>query len=62
MLPYFTQLVQYVSRGMSVQQTIANAHMIFNGLGVLIMLPFVGVYEKLLDRLVRQAPENIAYS
>lgn len=51
-LPYFTQLVKWVSHGMSVQQTVANAHMLFNGLGVVIMLPFVGLFEKLLQQMV----------
>jgi phosphate:Na+ symporter len=51
LLPFFTQLVLYVSQGASLAQTIANAHMLFNGLGVLIMLPFLPLYEKCLTRL-----------
>ena len=62
LLPYFTQLVQLVSRGMPVQQTIANAHMLFNGLGVLVMLPFIGVFDRLLEKLVRQESKSVAYS
>lgn len=51
LLPFFTQLILYVSKGASLSQTVANAHMLFNGLGVLLMLPFVPVYEKFLTRL-----------
>jgi phosphate:Na+ symporter len=57
LLPYFTQLVIYVSTGASPTQTIANAHMLFNGLGVLLMLPFVGLFEKLLHQLVPERNE-----
>jgi phosphate:Na+ symporter len=52
LLPYFTQLVLYVSQGASLERTIANAHMLFNVLGVLVMLPFLPLYEKFLDGLV----------
>jgi phosphate:Na+ symporter len=51
-LPYFTQLVMSISSNSSPQQTIANAHMLFNGLGVLVMLPFLGYYEKFLNFIV----------
>ncbi|HEX2536389.1 MAG TPA: Na/Pi symporter [Chitinophagaceae bacterium] len=50
LLPYFTALVLWVSRGMGVAQTIANAHMLFNGLGVLVLLPFLPLFEQLLER------------
>jgi phosphate:Na+ symporter len=51
-LPWFTQLVVYISSGNSLQRTIANAHMLFNGLGVIIMLPFLGIYESILEKIV----------
>jgi phosphate:Na+ symporter len=51
LLPLFTQLVLSVSNGASIPQTIANAHMLFNGLGVFVMLPFLGLYEKTLERM-----------
>lgn len=51
-LPHFSGLVNYVSQGMTIQQTIANAHMLFNGLGVLIMLPFAPLFERFLDRIL----------
>jgi phosphate:Na+ symporter len=52
-LPYFTQLVVFVSQKATAAQTIANAHMLFNGLGVLVMLPFLGLFEKILHKLIR---------
>lgn len=55
LLPYFTQLVLYISAGASTQQTIANAHMLFNGLGVLISLPFLPLFERVLYGII---PKN----
>lgn len=52
LLQPFMRLVLSISGGASLPQTIANAHMLFNGLGVLLMLPFVGAFEALLNRLV----------
>jgi phosphate:Na+ symporter len=52
LLPYFTQLVMVVSQGVKLSQSVANAHMLFNGLGVVLMLPFVRVFELLLYKLV----------
>jgi phosphate:Na+ symporter len=51
-LPYFTQLVLFVSEGARLAQTVANAHMLFNTLGVLVMLPFLRYYEGALNRIV----------
>jgi phosphate:Na+ symporter len=56
LLPLFTQLVLSLSTRASTAQTIANAHMLFNGLGVLVMLPFVGLYERALEQLVPERP------
>jgi Na+/phosphate symporter len=44
--------VVLVSQKASATQTIANAHMLFNGLGVLLMLPFLGLFNRLLHKLV----------
>jgi len=51
-LPLFTNLVNIISGGNSLQRTIANAHMLFNILGVVLMLPFLKVYESVLERVV----------
>lgn len=54
LLPQFTQLVLFISSGRSIQQTIANGHMLFNTLGVLLMVPFTGIFARLLEKLVGQ--------
>ncbi|MDX2047526.1 MAG: hypothetical protein SFU87_12115, partial [Chitinophagaceae bacterium] len=52
LLGWFTQLVLWVSGNADVARKIANAHMLFNTLGVIAMIPFVGLLEKLLNKIV----------
>ncbi len=52
--PFFVQFIYSISGKASIEQQIANAHMIFNSLGVLIFLPFIPVIEKLLNRWLPQ--------
>lgn len=47
---YFHRLVLLVSQNQALENQIANAHMLFNIIGVLVFLPLVGLSEKLLDR------------
>ena len=49
LLPLFTRLVLLVSGNALPEQTIANAHMLFNGLGVLVMIPLLPVFENFLN-------------
>lgn len=49
--PFFVQLVLAVSGQSSLQQQVATSHILFNVLGVLLFLPFVGMFERLLNRL-----------
>jgi phosphate:Na+ symporter len=58
LLPYFTQLVLVISKGMALSQTVANAHMLFNGFGVVVMLPFLQVFERLLHWLIPDEKRN----
>ena len=51
-LSAFTKLVLWISGNASIEQKIANAHMLFNGLGVIIMIPFVHWLELLMKKLV----------
>ena len=51
-LSAFTNLVLWISGNASIEQKIANAHMLFNGLGVIIMIPFVHWLELLMKNLV----------
>lgn len=55
LLPYFTQLVLYLSGQASISRIIANAHMLFNGLGVLVMVPFIPLYDRIMHWVV---PDN----
>ena len=48
--PLFVHLIQFVSGNAHEEQQIANAHMLFNTIGVLLILPFVGTVEKLLNK------------
>jgi phosphate:Na+ symporter len=48
----FSALVLRISQNASAQQTIANAHMLFNTFGVLVMVPFLGLFEKALNFLI----------
>lgn len=53
---YFLEFVLLVSKGQALNNQIANAHMIFNIVGVIVFLPLVGMAEKLLDYLL---PEKL---
>ncbi|HZH94377.1 MAG TPA: Na/Pi symporter [Flavisolibacter sp.] len=48
----FSALVLRISQNASAQQTIANAHMLFNTFVVLVMVPFLGLFEKALNFLI----------
>jgi len=58
LFPFFIQLVLRISGNAELQQQVANAHMLFNILGVLLFLPFVGIAERTLNRLL---PDHKAY-
>jgi phosphate:Na+ symporter len=51
-LGLFTKLVLFISGEASLSQKIANAHMLFNTLGVLLLVPFTGWLEKLMMKIV----------
>lgn len=52
--PWFVQFIESISGNASLEQKVANAHMVFNITGVLLFMPFTGVAEKLLDWLLPQ--------
>jgi phosphate:Na+ symporter len=52
LLPLFTSLVLLISREASPEQVIANAHMLFNSLGVVAMFPFLGLFERFLNQVL----------
>ncbi len=52
LFPLFVKLVGNVSGKAQLEQQVANAHMLFNTLGVLLFLPFIGLVEKALNRML----------
>lgn len=52
----FVDLVQKISSDMNIGHQIANAHMLFNVLGVLIFLPFARLTERFLNWMI---PEKV---
>lgn len=55
--PFFVRLIEMISGNASLEQKVANAHMVFNIAGVLIFIPFIGIVEKLLNKLL---PDKVA--
>ena len=65
-LGLFTKLALAVSGNADIPRKIANAHMLFNTMGVIILAPFTGIMEKIMIKLVpskretpRQAKETM---
>ena len=54
----FIGLVEYISCGADLENKIANAHVLFNVLGVVLFVGFVPVVVKLLDKLIPDKREN----
>ena len=46
----FVDLVKYISTGASIERSVANAHMLFNILGVLIFVWTIPIFEKVLNK------------
>jgi len=54
----FVNLVELISKNVDIGTRIANGHMLFNILGVLILLPFVRLVEKGLNKLIPEKRNN----
>ena len=54
----FVQFVSYISAGASIERTLANAHMLFNILGVLIFVWTIPLFEKLLNKMLPDKTEE----
>ena len=52
----FMEINNWISQGQSVGRQIANAHILFNVLGVLVFIPFVGLLEKMMNVMI---PERV---
>jgi len=48
----FVNLVTAISRSQDIGNQIANGHVLFNVLGVILCLPFLGVFEKALNKIL----------
>lgn len=48
----FSNLVTYISVNASLERSLANAHMLFNALGVLSFVWFIPLAEKLLNKYI----------
>ncbi|MEJ7768254.1 MAG: Na/Pi symporter [Chitinophagaceae bacterium] len=61
LFPWFVEFIEYISAKASLEQKIANSHMIFNAAGVILFLPFIPLFEKVIDRLmpVKSAPKKM---
>lgn len=53
----FVNLVQAISQGQGIDNHIANGHVLFNIIGVIIFLPFTGLIERGFNRMI---PEKTA--
>lgn len=51
-LGLFTKFIIQISGDATISQKIANAHMLFNTIGVILLTPFAGQLEKLMMRIV----------
>jgi phosphate:Na+ symporter len=49
LFPFFVKLVHTISGTAHIEQQVANAHMLFNALGVLLFLLFIGIPERTLN-------------
>ena len=48
----FLSFVTWISDSSQLDHLIANAHVIFNGLGVLLFFPLIGIFENILVKLI----------
>lgn len=55
---WFVALVVYISGEAEIKTQIANAHVLFNVLGVLLFVWFVPLFEKSLNKLVPEKAES----
>ena len=55
----FIALVTTISGNAPIERALANAHMLFNTLGVLIFVWFIPIFEKLLNKLLPEKVVNI---
>ena len=52
----FVNFVQWISGELPLEQTLANAHFLFNFMGVIVFVWFLPMFEKFLDRVLPDKP------
>ena len=52
----FLNLIEFISKNTSVERALANAHMIFNILGVLVFVWTIPLFERILNKLLPDKP------
>ena len=50
LFPFFVKFTEWISGGAQLERMIANGHMLFNIIGVIVFIPLIGTIEKLLNR------------
>jgi phosphate:Na+ symporter len=55
--PWYVNFIKSISGGATIEQQIANAHMLFNIGGVIVFLPLVSIISKMLNRLIPEKSE-----
>jgi phosphate:Na+ symporter len=58
--PLYVKFIVFVSGNAHIEQQVANAHMLFNTLGVLLFLPFAGATERFMNRLLPDKEKPLA--
>lgn len=57
--PWFVKLIIFISGNAGIQQQVADAHILFNSIGVLLFLPFIGATEKTLNKLLPDRKKEV---
>jgi Na+/phosphate symporter len=48
----FVELIEWLSGGFSLERSIANAHLLFNVIGVVAFAPFAGLFSRVLLSII----------
>jgi len=62
LFPFFVGFIRKISGQAHLEQQVANAHMLFNILGVILFIPLVGLVEKTLNRIFPDKSDTIETS
>jgi phosphate:Na+ symporter len=60
LFPFFVQFVEWISAGATLERKIANGHMVFNIIGVIVFIPLIGTIEKILNKWLPDKLEPVS--